>query len=605
MGGIFGYAGNSEALPYLLGGLKKLSHHGQDGAGVALLSGGKLIVRKVSGPIDGLVESLRENPISGTVGIGHVRRAAHGEPTALNAHPQTDSHGHFAVVQNGTLVNSAELRSWLATDGYQFVSGTDTEVVAHLLARFWRGDFRQAVREVLPHLRGDFALAMLCRDAPDMVCCVRHGISLSIGVSARAQFVSSDIQALLPYTKDVVFLKNLEIAMLTREGCAVYSDEGRKVSLNVEKVEWARETSQDARYESHMLKEITEQPAVLRAVLDAYVGLDDGRLVLRGGLPDGVAGGVRRLWLIGSGSSYHAAVAGKLMIERIARIPVEADVSSEFVSKEPLLLPGDACLFISASGETADTLAAQRLAAGHAPTYALTAAPGCALARAASHALYTHTGPESAVAATKGYTAQVLVLSLLALKLAAAFSVLSAENIAEALSFLSQIPAQAEKSIRAPRDVQRFASLNAVCENVFFIGMGPDWALALEASMKLREVARAQSEAFAAGELRHGGIALVTQGTLVIALVTREELLDAMILSMREVKARGGKVLAVTKAKMRRRLSHIADEIWSIPDAEPICTPVLGILQLQLFAYYMALARGMDVDHARNLAKTI
>ncbi len=608
MCGIFGYVGKRDALPILLDGLSRLEYRGYDSAGVALLSDGELSVRKARGRLANLHALLAEAPVSGTTGIGHTRWATHGGPSDENAHPHTDNVGRFAVVHNGIIENHAKLRQWLESEGCIFTSQTDTEVIAHLLGHFWHGDLRRAVHDAVHRLHGSFALCVLCRDVPDTICCTRVDSPLVIGLAEGEQFIASDIPALLPHTREMLILKDREMAMVTPEGCVCYGEYGQPMDHAVETIAWERESADLGGYAHYMLKEMHEQPAAMRAVLNAYTMQEGERRVFR---PDAIplsvetARGLGRLLLVGCGSAYHAAAVGKAAIERLARLPVEIDIASEFRYRDPILRADDLAVFISQSGETADTLAALRLAEKHARTLGIVNATGSTLAREADSVLYTLAGPEIAVATTKGYTTQVLVLLLLALYLAQVRGRMDADDVSFALEGLSQAPAQAEALLNNPGPIQRFASAHADRRSVFYIGRGMDWAVAMEASLKLKEISYAHSEAYAAGELKHGTIALVEPGTLVVALLTQEALADKMLSNIREVKARGAEVLALAVGALTLRIREEGDEAWALPDVEALALPLLAIMPMQLFAYHMALARGCDVDKPRNLAKSV
>jgi len=608
MCGIFGYAGKKEALPILLEGLARLEYRGYDSAGVALLEGDTLAVRKARGRLDNLKDLLERAPIQGATGIGHTRWATHGGPSDENAHPHTDCEGRFAVVHNGIIENHMELRAWLEREGYAFTSQTDTEVIAHLLAHFWQGDLSRTVRECVRLLRGSFAMCVLCRDLPGTICCARMDSPLVIGLGEGENFLASDIPALLPYTRDVVLLEDRELAMITRDGVACYGAYGQNVTPSIDHIGLERHSADLGGYPHYMIKEIHEQPAAMRAALDAYTSAESGRVRFRDGvipIPLDETRRLKRIILVGCGSAYHAAAVGKGMIERIARLPVEIDIASEFRYRDPILTPEDLCVFISQSGETADTLAAMRLAQKHSRTLGIVNVAGSSLAREAGSVLYTRAGPEIAVATTKGYITQVLVLALLALYLAYAHGRLEEAAVSETLGWLSQVPSLAEGVTVSLRHIQRFASEHYDRRSVFYIGRGADYATAMEASLKLKEITYAHSEAYAAGELKHGTIALIEPGALVVALVTQPALADKMLSNIREARARGAVVLALTARSLAPRVEPEVDEVWDIPDTGAVCMPMLSIIPMQILAYYMALARGKDVDKPRNLAKSV
>ncbi len=608
MCGIFGYVGDKEALPILLEGLKSLEYRGYDSAGVAVLGQNGLCVRKAHGRLENLRQLLKTSPVSGTCGVGHTRWATHGGPTDENAHPHTDMQGRFAVVHNGIIENFGELRAWLMGEGYSFVSETDTEVIAHLLSHFWRGDLLKAVRDAVGLLRGSFALGVLCQDVPGTICATRVDSPLIVGVAGGEMLIASDIPALLPHTRRMVFLKDREMVLLTREGGSFFSAYGQPMEPTVDDIALDPGGADLGGYPHYMLKEMHEQPAALRAVLAAYTEAGEGLPALKAGMlpisPE-AARGLGRLILVGCGSAYHAAVLGKAVIERLARLPVEVDIASEFRYRDPILRGDDLCIFISQSGETADTLAALRLAAKRSRTLGIVNAVGSTLSREADGVLYTLAGPEIAVATTKGYMTQVMALVLVALYLAKARGKMDDEAVGAAIQGLSQAPAHLEALLDAQEEYRRFATEHVGRRSVFYLGRGADYAVALEASLKLKEVSYIHSEAYAAGELKHGTIALIEPGALVVALSTEEALVEKMRSNIREVKARGAEVLVLTTKALHTRLAEEADVLWTLPDAHQLALPLLSIAPMQALAYAMALARGCDVDKPRNLAKSV
>ncbi|MDR0898599.1 MAG: glutamine--fructose-6-phosphate transaminase (isomerizing) [Oscillospiraceae bacterium] len=608
MCGIFGYIGEKDALPILLDGLKRLEYRGYDSSGVALMEDGTLTVRKARGRLTNLEARLADQPVSGHTGIGHTRWATHGGPTDENAHPHMDNAERFAVVHNGIIENHAELRGWLEREGYVFHSQTDTEVVAHLLAHCWKGDLREAVQDTVAYLKGSFALCVLCRDIPGTICCTRLDSPLVIGLADGEQFIASDIPALLPHTREVILLNDRELALVTADGCVCFNAFGQKIDKEVQTIEWKQESADLGGYPHFMLKEIHEQPAALQALLDACVEEQNGKLRFhKGAMPvePEAARAAGRVLLVGCGSAYHAAAVGERAIEAWTRLPVEIDIASEFRYRDPIIRPDDLCVFISQSGETADTLAALRLASKTARTMGIVNAVGSTLSREADGVLYTHAGPEIAVATTKGYTTQVMALLLLGLYLASARGQMDDEALSTALKGLMETPARAGSLLQNIGAIQRFASENADQRSVFYIGRGMDYALSMEASLKLKEITYAHSEAYAAGELKHGTIALIEPGTLVVALATQPDLVDKTLSNIIEVKARGAKILTLTTVSLQARMEEVSDTLWAIPDCEAVSLPCLGILPMQLMAYYVALARGCDVDKPRNLAKSV
>lgn len=605
MCGIFGYAGPRPALPVLMDGLRRLEYRGYDSAGVAVWDGETLAVRKSQGRLDALARAVADGPLPGHTGIGHTRWATHGAPSGPNAHPQTDASGRFALAHNGIIDNAAQLRAELEREGVAFRSQTDTEAVVQLMAKLWRGDLVACMLETVRRLQGSYALVAMSALAPGEICCIRRDSPLVVGLGEGERFVASDIPALLPVTRRVTVLRDGEPALLTAEGCRFFDADGRPVERGAEQIAWQRQSAEKGPYPHFMRKEISEQPSALRAALSAYT--KDG--ALRGealGLSPREARRIRRVVLVGCGSACHAAMAGRHGLERLCRLPVAVEIASEMRHRDLPLDERDLCVCISQSGETADTLAALRLARGRCRTLGVVNAVGSTLAREADSVLYTHAGPEIAVATTKGYTTQVLVLTLLALGLAGMRAgEADAQERAALLAGMARLPAQMEALTEGGEAVRRMAHACAGRTSLFYMGRGVDYAQALEASLKMKEIAYLHSEAYAAGELKHGTIALVEPGTQVIALATQPALLAKMAANIHEVRSRGARVLALAARSLSEGLRGEADEIWTIPDTEPLLTPLLGIVPMQLLAYETALARGCDVDKPRNLAKSV
>ena len=609
MCGIVGYIGDQQAQPILLDGLSRLEYRGYDSAGIAVMDGGAISLMKAKGRLQNLVDRLEGRPLPGTIGIGHTRWATHGEPSDLNAHPHTDMRGSIAIVHNGIIENHERLRAELIAQGCQFVSQTDTEVIVHLLNRLYQGDMLAALRQAAGMLEGSYALCVLNIGEPDVLYCTRKDSPLVVGLSSGAQYVASDIPALLHHTREVELLEDREIAVLRREGAVVYDPYGRERTLHPIHVDWDVEAAEKGGYPHFMVKEIHEEPASLSKTFTAHV--DTATLELR---PDafpftaGEARALTGLTIAACGTAYHAGVIGKYVIEKLARLPVVVDLASEFRYRDPILSSGDLFLAISQSGETADTLAAMREAARlGAKVMALTNVVGSSIARlAGDNVLYTYAGPEIAVASTKAYITQVEMMILLAVDLALKRGAITPEDAKALLQSLADLPAQAEALLdRCEDGIRRFASRHFDKKHVFYIGRGLDYALAMEASLKLKEVSYIMSEAYAAGELKHGTIALIEPGTLVCALVTQPALADKTLSNVREVVSRGAKVLIVCTDSLRERCEKEADELWVIPDAPDALLPLLAVIPVQLLAYSMSVSRGCDVDKPRNLAKSV
>ncbi len=602
MCGIVGYVGPKDVTPILLDGLARLEYRGYDSAGVAVMQDGAVAIRKAKGRLNNLRADLAEQPVRGNCGIGHTRWATHGEPSQANSHPHTDVQGTIAVVHNGIIENYQPLKAYLEQCGVTFRSQTDTEVVAHLIHHLYRGDLVTAIRQAMHRMEGSYALGILCSDAPHALYCVRKDSPLVVGWGEGEQFLASDIPAMLPLTREVYPLEDGEIAMLTPAGIRVWDAFGRAKDVTPQHIDWDIAAAEKGGYPHFMLKEIHEQPRALRDTLHAY--MDEQGAFRPELLPmDAVAlQGVRRAVLLGCGTAYHAGMVGKRLLESLAKLPAEVDIASEFRYRETLTQPGDLCIVISQSGETADTLAAMRKAkqAG-ARIVAVTNVLGSTLAREADHVLYTRAGPEIAVASTKAYSTQVLLLALLVLGIAAARGALDQHTQKRLTDALMALPDQAAEVLAKQQDIQRFASLHFDQHNVYYIGRGLDWALAMEGSLKLKEISYTFSEAYAAGELKHGTIALIEPGTVVMALCTQPDLIDKMRSNIQEVQARGAHVLCVGMPGAEVG----AAEHWHIPTVPAELAPMLAVLPLQLYAYYIAVAKGCDVDQPRNLAKSV
>ena len=609
MCGIVGYIGNKDAVPILMQGLSRLEYRGYDSAGIAVLEEEKVAVRKAKGRLIHLDELLEKKPVAGQTGIGHTRWATHGEPSDLNAHPHTDVKGRIAVVHNGIIENHESLRRYLISTGCRFVSQTDTEVVAHLLNHLYDGDMLKAITQALGMLEGSYALGILSLDEPDALFCVRKDSPLVIGTGKGEQYIASDIPAILSHTRDIILLEDKEIALLRRDGISLYDPYGRSKEYAIFHVDWDVSSAEKGGYAHFMLKEISEEPESLQKTLSAHV--DTARGEIRENsfpLNEAEAKALSKLTIVACGTAYHAAVMGKYLIQRLARLPVDVDIASEFRYRDPIIQPGEAFLAVSQSGETADTLAALREARKRgAKVLALTNVVGSSIAREAGEdaVLYTWAGPEIAVASTKAYITQVEMLALLAIDLAFKRGTISKEECKALLEEMSTLPSLASQVLLQKESIQRFADRNKDQKHVFFMGRGLDYALAMEASLKLKEVSYIFSEAYAAGELKHGTIALIEPGTLVVVILTQPNLADKTISNVREVKARGAKVLVIASEALAEKAAPDADVLWLVPNTQDLLLPLLAIIPLQLLAYHMAVERGCDVDKPRNLAKSV
>ncbi|MDD3920633.1 MAG: glutamine--fructose-6-phosphate transaminase (isomerizing) [Eubacteriales bacterium] len=608
MCGIVGYIGDQQASPILMDGLARLSYRGYDSAGVAIINPkGKIDIHKTKGRLENLENVLAVHPLAGKTGIGHTRWATHGEPSDRNAHPHTDGHSHIAVVHNGIIENHETLRKRLQSEGCVFLSQTDTEVVAHLLSTLYTGDMKAALLQAMSMLEGSFALAVLCDDQPDQLFCARRESPLVIGAREGEAFVASDIPALLSYTRDVVFLQDNEMAVLTRAGATVYNQQGDECYPEPYHVSWDLSSAEKGGYAHYMLKEIHEQPKALQSTFTPRAGGAPHTYDWLPIRPDD-AKALRKISIVACGTAYHAGIFGKYVIEKLARIPVAVDVASEYRYRDPIIGQDEIFIAVSQSGETADTLAALREAKRRgARVLAICNVVGSTIAREVGdeNTLFTYAGPEIAVASTKAYMTQVEMMLLLAIALGDMRGTLPPAEAERLYKAIAELPAKAEQVLATENQLQEFANRKSHKKHVFFIGRGLDYALSKEAALKLKEVSYIFSEAYAAGELKHGPIALLENGRLVVATITQPALLDKTLSNLREIKARGAFVVAVCREDMRDKVEGEADELIFIPAADDLLAPLLAVIPLQLFAYCMAVARGCDVDKPRNLAKSV
>lgn len=606
MCGIVGYIGQKEASPILMEGLSRLSYRGYDSAGVAILNANeKIDICKTKGRLENLEQALSEHPLQGTAGIGHTRWATHGEPSDVNAHPHTGAQGGIAVVHNGIIENHDALRKQLQKQGCVFVSQTDTEVVAHLLGSLYKGDMKAALLQAITMLEGSYALGVICDTEPDKLFCARRESPLVVGAKDGEAFIASDIPALLRHTRDVIFLEDQEVAVLCSSGVTVYNRDGEVCHPEPYHVTWDLSSAEKGGYAHYMLKEIHEQPQALQNTFTprAKNGQYDWLPITQA-----EAKSLQKITIVACGTAYHAGMFGKYVIEKLARVPVTVDVASEYRYRDPIIGGNEIFIAVSQSGETADTLAALREAKRRgAKVLAICNVVGSTIAREVgdTNTLFTYAGPEIAVASTKAYMTQIEMMLLLALTLGDLRGVLPPAESERIRRELAQLPAKAELALETETKLQSFAKKMSHKKHVFFIGRGLDFALSMEAALKLKEVSYVFSEAYAAGELKHGPIALLENGRLVVATITQPALLDKTLSNLREIKARGAYVLAVCREDMYDKVVGEADELITIPTADDLLAPLLAVIPLQLFAYCMAVARDCDVDKPRNLAKSV
>ena len=605
MCGIVGYIGDDKATPILLNGLEKLEYRGYDSAGVAVYQNHSVEVVKSKGRLKNLCDILTsDNHMTGTLGIGHTRWATHGEPSDINSHPHCSENGSFAVVHNGIIENYLYLRDYLMNKGKRFASETDTEVVAQLLEYYYNGNILDTIIKVLSKIEGAYDLGIICKDDPDTLYAVRKDSPLIIGLGEGENFIASDIPAIIDKTRDIYRLNDNEIAVIKRDNITVYNEAKEIITKNRIHIDWDITAAEKEGYEHFMLKEIMEQPKAVHNTISPR--LVDGKIVLDElKLTKEDLQKLKKIVIVACGSAYHVGVVAKYAIEKTVRIPVEIDIASEFRYRDPIIDENVLVLVISQSGETADTLAALREAKKlGARVLSIVNVVGSSIANESDDVLYTWAGPEISVATTKAYSTQLCVVYLLVLYMADLLGTISNQEYQNYVADLEALPSLIEKTISDTKQIQAVAAKYHQCENIFFIGRNIDYALSLEGSLKLKEISYIHSEAYAAGELKHGSISLIEDGTLVVSLATYEALFDKMMSNIKEVKARGATVLSLT-TEDKTIIESETDEVFYIPNINSMMAPSLAVLPLQLFAYYVADNRGCDIDKPRNLAKSV
>jgi glutamine---fructose-6-phosphate transaminase (isomerizing) len=611
MCGIIGYIGPRPVVPLIIEGLRRLEYRGYDSAGVAVVSDGALVIRRSAGKLGNLESAIAADPISGDFGLGHTRWATHGRPTEENAHPHRDCKGRIVVVHNGIIENYLELKRELAAEGHKFATETDTEVVAHLVEREMRDDgLEAAVRRAVARLKGLYALVMLSADDPFKIVAVRNGPPVVVGLGEGEYFVASDIPAILQHTRNVVFLGDQEMAVVTQSG-AVFSDfDGDVIAKTPTRVTWDPIAAEKAGFKHFMLKEIFEQPAAVRDTILGRVSLESGTIFPdETGLDEATLRAIDRVTLIACGTSWHAALVGKFLIEQLTRLPVEVDYGSEYRYRQPLAGPTTLAVAITQSGETADTLAALREARRQgARSLAVCNVVGSMATRESDGAIYTHAGPEIGVASTKAFTSQLVALHLLALHLAQARGTLTAEARQAHIGELLQLPQQIEHVLKCAPQIEDIASRFHSRSDFLYLGRGINYPIALEGALKLKEISYIHAEGYPAGEMKHGPIALIDEQMPVVAIAPHDHVFEKMQGNIQEAKARGGAVIAITTAGddiLWRLLDRNTDSIIAVPAMSPLLAPVVITVPLQLLAYHIAVRRGCDVDQPRNLAKSV
>ena len=605
MCGIVGYIGEEQAAPILLDGLSKLEYRGYDSAGIAIYNGQEIQMVKSLGRLKVLSELTHDGAmLPGTAGIGHTRWATHGVPSDANAHPHLNRTGSIVVVHNGIIENYLKLKQTLISRGYEFRSETDTEVVAHLLDYYYNGNPLEAITKIMHRLEGSYAFGIMFQDHPGEIYAVRKDSPLIVGTSSKGNLIASDVPAVLKYTRNVYFIENQEIVRLTKDTMTFYNIDEEEIQKESVTIEWDINAAEKGGYEHFMLKEMYEQPKAVRDTFSPRV--KDGDIVIEElGLSDEEIRAIKKLYIVACGSAYHTGVTCKYIFEGLARIPVEVDLASEFRYRNPILDKDTLVLIISQSGETADSLAALREAKKRGVrVLGIVNVVGSSIAREADNVMYTWAGPEIAVATTKAYSTQLIAQYLLAMKFAKVRGEISQETFSDMLEDLQRLPEQIELLLSNKERIQRFANRYLAAKDIFFIGRGIDYAISMEGSLKLKEISYIHSEAYAAGELKHGTISLIEEGTLVNAVLTQEELFKKTISNMVEVKSRGACVMAVTIAG-NTEVEKTADYVIYLPKTNAYFANSLAIIPLQLFAYYVSIGKGCDVDKPRNLAKSV
>ncbi|MHC1714576.1 MAG: glutamine--fructose-6-phosphate transaminase (isomerizing) [Acidaminococcaceae bacterium] len=606
MCGIVGYIGDKQAAPFLLDGMSKLEYRGYDSAGIAVYEKGKIRVEKCVGRLESLRQKLVGNVPVGTVGIGHTRWATHGRPSDRNAHPHTDSSGDFVVVHNGIIENYMALKEALLEKGHVFLSETDSEVVAHLMEDNFNGNFEETVKKVLGMIEGSYSLVFMCAKEPDKLICTKKDNPLVIGLGNGENFIASDIPAIIAKTRRTYIMNDGEIATVTKDAVWVQDINGMPISKKVFEVNWNAEAAEKGGFEHFMLKEIYEQPKAMRDTMTGRVAKDSSHIEFPElNWTSEEFADINKIFIVACGTAYHAGMVGKYYFEQLARIPVEVDIASEFRYRSPIIDSNCLTIIISQSGETSDTLAALKEARRlGSRTLAVTNVVGSSIAREADQVVYTYAGPEIAVASTKAYTTQLLLMLMLSIYVGQIKGTLAADRAKELVKGIKIIPEQIHELLENVEQLKVFATKYGNSEDVFYLGRSLDYAVALEGALKMKEISYIHAEAYAAGELKHGTLALIVEGVPVIVLATQEDVYDKTISNLQEVKARDAVVIAIA-LEGDDRIPKYADHVIFIPRAEKYLTPLLSVLPLQLLAYYAALTRGCDVDKPRNLAKSV
>ncbi|AUN23387.1 glutamine--fructose-6-phosphate transaminase (isomerizing) [Clostridium botulinum] len=605
MCGIVGYVGFRKASDVIVDGLSKLEYRGYDSAGIAVNDGKEIGFQKYKGRLNVLSENLENKPMEGTIGIGHTRWATHGVPSDVNSHPHLNMDETIAVVHNGIIENYMEIKEWLTSEGVKFKSETDTEVIAHLVDHYYEGDLLQAVFKAIKKLRGAYALGVVCKDNPEQLVAVRKDSPLIVGIGENENFIASDVPAILKYTRDVYFLDNGEVVTLEQNEVTIYNEKEEKITKEPFHVMWDVEAASKGGYDHFMIKEINEQPNGIKETLvrrldeNGKIKLDDIKLT-KEDLDE-----INKVYVVACGTAYNAGITGRYAIERFAKIAVETDVASEFRYRKPFIDDKTLIIVVSQSGETADTLAVVREGKEKgARVLAITNVVGSSIAREADDVFYTWAGPEVAVASTKAYTTQLVALYMIALDMGIKRGTITEEFYNDIISELKLIPEKVQKILDQHDDIKEIAKEIKDNEHAFYIGRGLDYNLSLEGSLKIKEISYMHAEAFAAGELKHGTIALIEENTPVVATMTQTDLFEKSISNIKEVKSRGAHVIAITQ-EGNKEAEQVADKVIYIPRTNDILQSIIAVVPHQLLAYYVAILKDRDVDKPRNLAKSV
>ena len=607
MCGIIGYIGHKKASPILLNGLLRLEYRGYDSAGVAIIEDEKISVRKLKGRLANLENDLNANAIHGHIGIGHTRWATHGEPSDVNSHPHSNGNATISVVHNGIIENYMKLREWLTDKGYQFLSETDTEVIPNLVDYYYRDgrNLFDAVVKATAKLEGSFAIGVIANNEPDKIIAVRKDSPLIVGLGENESFIASDIPAVLNHTRDVYLLEDKEFVILTKDGVELRNEDSEKIEKEVYHVTWNVDAAEKGGYEDFMLKEIHEQPKAVRDTLAGKIALGKEITLDNVKFTKEELESFDKVYIVACGTAYHAGVVGKTVIEKLAKIPVEIDVASEFRYRDPLITDRTLIIVVSQSGETADTLAVLRDGQRQgARVLAITNVVGSSVSREADDVIYTLAGPEIAVASTKAYVTQLAAFYILGLYFGRLKETITEEYAEEIKAEMLTIPEKIERALEMKEELQKYADKHYNHRDIYFLGRGLDYAVAMEGSLKLKEISYIHCDAYAGGELKHGPIALIDKGTAVITLLTQEALKDKMISNVREVSTRGGNIFAVVN-EGDETSKEVVDSLVYIPKTIDLLTPMISVVPLQLISYYVAKQKGCDVDKPRNLAKSV